>query len=183
MLAGEVSSYAASLSTMANDEISYSLSHHAELRLAERKIEWAWVALTIAEPTLVESHPEDPTCQCVYRAIPEAGGRVQTMNIEYDSDVDALYLRLAEGEIVESDSIEPNVVYDYAADDRVIGVELLRVSANLPGLAVRAFPFRSLEQQVEFMRFLEAIADTDLQAKLAFARQILQNQQALLQSA
>ncbi|MBD2108346.1 DUF2283 domain-containing protein [Nodosilinea sp. FACHB-13] len=105
------------------------------------------------------------------------------MNIEYDSDVDALYLRLAEGEIVESDSIEPNVVYDYAADDRVIGVELLRVSANLPGLAVRAFPFRSLEQQVEFMRFLEAIADTDLQAKLAFARQILQNQQALLQSA
>ncbi|PSN17334.1 hypothetical protein C7271_18250 [filamentous cyanobacterium CCP5] len=31
-------------------------------------------------------------------------------------------------------------------------------------------------------RFLEAIADADLQAKLAFARQILQNQQALLQS-
>ncbi|PSN14482.1 hypothetical protein C7293_11455 [filamentous cyanobacterium CCT1] len=104
------------------------------------------------------------------------------MNIDYDPDVDALYLRLAEGEIIESDSIEPDVVYDYDADDRVIGVELLRVSANLPELAVRAFPFRSLEQQVEFMRFLEAIADADLQAKLAFARQILQNQQALLQS-
>jgi uncharacterized protein YuzE len=105
------------------------------------------------------------------------------MNIEYDPDVDALYLRLAEGEIIESDSIEPDVVYDYDADDRVVGVELLRVSTHLPELAIRAFPFRSLEQQVEFMRFLEAIADADLQAKLAFARQILQNQQALLQSA
>jgi hypothetical protein len=33
------------------------------------------------------------------------------------------------------------------------------------------------------MCFLEAIADADLQAKLVFARQILQNQQALLQNA
>ncbi|MBD2234382.1 DUF4258 domain-containing protein [Phormidium tenue] len=61
---------------MASDETSYNLSHHAELRLAERKIELAWVALTVAEPALVEHHPEDPTCQCAYRAIPEAGGRV-----------------------------------------------------------------------------------------------------------
>lgn len=76
MLAGQVGSCAVSFSTMTNDEISYSLSHHAEVRLAERKIEWAWVVLTVAEPALIESHPEDPTCQCVYRAIPEAGGRV-----------------------------------------------------------------------------------------------------------
>ena len=105
------------------------------------------------------------------------------MNIQFDSDVDALYLRLAEGEIIDSDTIEPDVVYDYDADDRVVGVELLRVSANLPELALKAFPFRCLDQQVEFMCFLEAIADADLQAKLVFARQILQNQQALLQNA
>ena len=105
------------------------------------------------------------------------------MNIQFDSDVDALYLRLAEGEIIDSDTIEPDVVYDYDADDRVVGVELLRVSANLPELALKAFPFRSLDQQVELMCFLEAIADADLQAKLVFARQILQNQQALLQNA
>jgi uncharacterized protein YuzE len=105
------------------------------------------------------------------------------MNIQFDSDVDALYLRLAEGEIIDSDPIEPDVVYDYDANDRVVGVELLRVSANLPELALKAFPFRSLDQQVEFMCFLEAIADADRQAKLVFARQILQNQQALLQNA
>ncbi len=46
---------------MANDEIPYSLSYHAELRLTERKIEWAWVAMTVAEPTLIEAHPEDAT--------------------------------------------------------------------------------------------------------------------------
>ncbi|MBE9158181.1 DUF4258 domain-containing protein [Nodosilinea sp. LEGE 06152] len=61
---------------MANDKIPYSLSRHAELRLAERKIEWAWVTLTLAEPALTEPHPGDPTCQCAYRAIPEADGRI-----------------------------------------------------------------------------------------------------------
>ncbi|MGF1520575.1 MAG: DUF4258 domain-containing protein [Nodosilinea sp.] len=60
---------------MPNDDIPYSLSDHAALRLAERKIKSAWVALTIAEPTLIEPHPGDATCQCTYRAIPKAGGR------------------------------------------------------------------------------------------------------------
>lgn len=54
---------------MAHNEIFYSLSYYARLRLAEHKIEWAWVALTLAGLALIEPHSEGPTCQCAYRAI------------------------------------------------------------------------------------------------------------------
>jgi hypothetical protein len=53
----------------------------------------------------------------------------------------------------------------------------------LPNLAIKAFPFQTLGQQIEFLSFLETIADADLRSKLSFAKQILQNQQAFLQSA
>lgn len=102
------------------------------------------------------------------------------MKIKFDSEVDALYLRLADGDVVDSETIEPDVVYDYDAKDEIIGIEVLRVRANLPDLAIKAFPFRNLGQQMEFLSFLEKIADADLRSKLIFAKQVLQNQQALL---
>ncbi|MEO1124042.1 MAG: DUF2283 domain-containing protein [Cyanobacteria bacterium J06639_16] len=105
------------------------------------------------------------------------------MNIQFDPEVDALYLQLSGGEVVDSETIEPDVVYDYDVQNQIVGVELLRVKPNLANLAVKAIPFQSFDQQLEFLSFLENIADADLRAKLAFARQILQNQQAFLQSA
>jgi uncharacterized protein YuzE len=105
------------------------------------------------------------------------------MNIQFDPEVDALYLQLLDGEVVDSETIEPDVVYDYDANDQIIGIELLRVKPNLPNLAIKAFPFQTLGQQIEFLSFLETIADADLRSKLSFAKQILQNQQAFLQSA
>ncbi|NMF82030.1 DUF2283 domain-containing protein [Nodosilinea sp. P-1105] len=105
------------------------------------------------------------------------------MKIQFDPAADALYLQLAPDQVVDSETIEPDLVYDYDAENQVIGVEVLRVSVNLADLAVKPLPFSSLEQQVEFINFLESLADQDLQAKLAFAKQILQNQRALLQKA
>lgn len=105
------------------------------------------------------------------------------MKIRFDSDVDALYLQLTEANVVDSETIETDIVYDYDADDRVIGIELLRISTNLPKLAVMKLPFQNWEQQLEFLSFLETIADADFQAKLAFAKQILKNQSTFLQSA
>ncbi|MGF1569818.1 MAG: DUF4258 domain-containing protein [Nodosilinea sp.] len=61
---------------MSNQPFPYALSDHAKIRLAERKIDLQWVALTLTEPDLLEPHPEDADCQCAYRGIPEAGGRV-----------------------------------------------------------------------------------------------------------
>jgi uncharacterized protein YuzE len=105
------------------------------------------------------------------------------MKIQFDSEADALYLRLLEGEVTDSESIEPDVVYDYDAKNQVVGVEVLRVRADLSNLATKALPFKSLGQQVEFLSFLETLADADLRSKLSFAKQILQNQHVLVQSA
>lgn len=105
------------------------------------------------------------------------------MKIQFDSEADALYLRLLGGEVTDSESIEPDVVYDYDAKNQVVGVEVLRVRTNLPNLATKALPFKSIGQQVEFLSFLETLADADLRSKLAFAKQILQNQDFLLQKA
>jgi len=50
------------------------------------------------------------------------------MRIKVDKDSDALYFRLDESRIVESEEIRPGVILDYDKDDRVVGVEFLGIS-------------------------------------------------------
>lgn len=52
------------------------------------------------------------------------------MRIFLDKDSDALYLRLDENRIVDSEEIKPGVIIDYDADDRVVGVEFLNISSR-----------------------------------------------------
>jgi uncharacterized protein YuzE len=52
------------------------------------------------------------------------------MRIKVDKDSDALYFRLDESRIVESEEIRPGVILDYDKDDRVVGVEFLGVSTR-----------------------------------------------------
>ncbi len=51
------------------------LSIHAVKRLAERKIAWAWVELTIASPDRIAAD-HDPALTQSFKAIAEFGGRV-----------------------------------------------------------------------------------------------------------
>ena len=50
------------------------------------------------------------------------------MRIKVDKNSDALYFRLDESRIVDSEEIRPGVILDYDKDDRVVGVEFLGVS-------------------------------------------------------
>ena len=50
------------------------------------------------------------------------------MRVQFDPSADAMYIRLAEGEVAESDVVRDGVVLDYDADGRVLGIELLNVS-------------------------------------------------------
>jgi uncharacterized protein YuzE len=54
------------------------------------------------------------------------------MRIRYDQQADALYLRLDEAEIVESQEVQPGIVLDFNAANEVIGIEVLRVRERLP---------------------------------------------------
>ena len=50
------------------------------------------------------------------------------MRIKVDKETDTLYFRLDEQRIVESEEIQPGVIFDYDKDNRVVGVEFLDVS-------------------------------------------------------
>ena len=50
------------------------------------------------------------------------------MKIEYDRRADAMYIRLRAGTVVESDGVRPGVVFDFDANGKVLGIEMLDVS-------------------------------------------------------
>jgi uncharacterized protein YuzE len=50
------------------------------------------------------------------------------MRIKIDKESDALYFRLDESRIVESEEIRPGVILDYDENNRVVGVEFLGIS-------------------------------------------------------
>ena len=50
------------------------------------------------------------------------------MKIEYDQHAVAMYIRLRVGTVVESEEIRPGVVFDYDAEGKVLGIEMLDVS-------------------------------------------------------
>jgi uncharacterized protein YuzE len=55
------------------------------------------------------------------------------MRIRYDPKVDALYIRLREGEIEESDEVSQGVVMDYDVAGLLMGIEILDASRILGG--------------------------------------------------
>ena len=54
------------------------------------------------------------------------------MRVKVDKQVDALYFRLDESRIVESEEIRPGVILDYDDEDQVVGVEFLNISKRAP---------------------------------------------------
>ncbi|TSE25104.1 hypothetical protein Tsedi_01674 [Tepidimonas sediminis] len=52
------------------------------------------------------------------------------MKVEFDPQADALYIRLREGEVADSDEVRPGVIFDLDAEGRVLGIEMLDVSTR-----------------------------------------------------
>ena len=65
------------------------------------------------------------------------------MKLHVDKDADALYLRLDESEIIESEEVSPGVVLDYNASNEVVGVEMLRLSKRSRCLNLSALQFET----------------------------------------
>ncbi|MGH6945202.1 MAG: DUF2283 domain-containing protein [Geminicoccaceae bacterium] len=65
----------------------------------------------------------------------------------YDPDADALSFRLSEAPVEASEEVAPNVILDFDAEGRVIGIEVLFVSelpdANPMELAFKVYRERA----------------------------------------
>jgi len=57
-----------------------------------------------------------------------------------DKEADALYLRLDDSKIIESEEIAPGVIVDYDHKNTVVGVEVLYLSKRLPKSKGRKYP-------------------------------------------
>ena len=66
-----------------------------------------------------------------------------TMKLKVDEKADALYLRLDDSKILESEEVSPGVVLDFNADDQVVGVEILNLSKRSPKLNLRELQFQA----------------------------------------
>jgi len=53
------------------------------------------------------------------------------MRLRVDTENDALYFRLDESEITESEEIQPGIILDYNEDGNVVGIEILSLSTRV----------------------------------------------------
>ena len=59
------------------------------------------------------------------------------MLIGLDSKADALYVKLDDSKIVESEEVSPGVILDYNEKQQVVGLEMLNLSARSPHLNLK----------------------------------------------
>ncbi len=55
-----------------------------------------------------------------------------SIKLEYDPQADAAYLKLSNNQIIESEEIINGVVYDYGANNEIVGIEILNLKAKSP---------------------------------------------------
>ena len=66
------------------------------------------------------------------------------MRLTIDPKADALYLRLNEAQIVDSEQVGSGVVLDYDAQDNVVGVEMLNLSKRGNPVEIERLVFETL---------------------------------------
>jgi len=65
------------------------------------------------------------------------------MKLKVDEKSDALYLRLNEAAIVESEEVEPGVILDFDRKGRVVGVEILGLKKRVKRGSLRELVFQT----------------------------------------
>ena len=66
------------------------------------------------------------------------------MKLHVDKEADALYLRLDDSAIVESEEVSPGVVLDYNESNEVVGVEMLNLSKRSSNLNLSSLEFETV---------------------------------------
>jgi len=63
------------------------------------------------------------------------------MKVHFDQKSDAIYFRLDESSIVESEEVKPGVILDFNAKNQVVGVEILKVKERVPEASLKEMKF------------------------------------------
>jgi len=63
------------------------------------------------------------------------------MKIHFDEKADALYLRLDDSKVIESEEVRPGIVLDFNDKNQVVGIEILRVKNRVPSADLKKMQF------------------------------------------
>ena len=66
------------------------------------------------------------------------------MRLKVDKENDALYFRLDDSEIVESEQVQPGVILDFDSKGHVVGIELLALSTRTEPDKLRVLQFETM---------------------------------------
>jgi uncharacterized protein YuzE len=65
------------------------------------------------------------------------------MKLKIDRESDALYFRLDDSEIVESEEVQPGVILDFDAQGQMVGIEILRISERVDKQGLNTLQFET----------------------------------------
>jgi uncharacterized protein YuzE len=63
------------------------------------------------------------------------------MKVHFDEQSDAVYFRLDDSRIVQSEEVKPGFIVDYNEKNQIIGFEILRVATRVPVANLRQLQF------------------------------------------
>ena len=63
------------------------------------------------------------------------------MKVLFDQDSDALYFRLDDSKIVESEEVKPGIVLDFNEQNQVVGVEILDAGKRVSRSSLKQMHF------------------------------------------
>ncbi|MDP3564997.1 MAG: DUF2283 domain-containing protein [Methanoregula sp.] len=65
------------------------------------------------------------------------------MKVTVDKEADALYMRLSDTRIHDSEEVKPGVILDYDEKNNLVGVEILRISERVPSACLKTVMIES----------------------------------------
>ena len=63
------------------------------------------------------------------------------MKVHFDQTTDAIYFRLDDSDIMESEEVKPGVILDFNENNQVVGVEILNVGKRIPASSLKQIHF------------------------------------------
>ena len=63
------------------------------------------------------------------------------MKVHFDEKSDALYFRLDDSKIVESEEVKPGVILNFNDKNHVVGIEILNVKERVSGASLKEMKF------------------------------------------
>jgi uncharacterized protein YuzE len=63
------------------------------------------------------------------------------MKVHFDQDSDAVYFKLDDSIITDSEEVKPGVILDFNEKNQIVGIEILRVRDRVPEANLKQMQF------------------------------------------